>query len=230
MQDIHRRTQGEYEPVADFLTCMLSMFDRLSPRLPEYEEINFVHRNLLPRFHLTIPRSSIRNFAQFEQIAVATEKSFRVVRAYRPPPRPEGSLLPDLAYRSPTGKIHSRRRDNLNLIEEDESEEANTEEVNTEDLLMISQSPNIKSSRSKDENNQQNKIKTVVRNEPTSGNIPQSKESKRYTEITCWNCDEIGHRHNDCKKDKIIFCYGCGQKGVTKPKCPKCAGKANQGR
>lgn len=37
-QEIHRRTQGEYESVADYLTCMLSLFDRVSPRFTESDE------------------------------------------------------------------------------------------------------------------------------------------------------------------------------------------------
>lgn len=38
MQDIHRRTKGEHELVADFLMfSMLSMFDQLFPKLPKYE-------------------------------------------------------------------------------------------------------------------------------------------------------------------------------------------------
>ena len=49
-QEIHHRTQGERERVADFITCMISFFDRVVPRLSEEKEISFVHRNLLPRF------------------------------------------------------------------------------------------------------------------------------------------------------------------------------------
>lgn len=116
-QEVHRRTQGEHESVADYLTCMLALFDRVSPRLSESDEISYAHRNLLPRLHLTIQRSTIRSYAQLETVAVAAEKAFRVARAFRPPPRPERSLLPDLAYRDPTPKPPQRRRDMLNLMD-----------------------------------------------------------------------------------------------------------------
>ena len=48
-QEIHRRTQGERKRVADYLTCMRSLFDRVIPGLSESEEVSYAHRNLLPR-------------------------------------------------------------------------------------------------------------------------------------------------------------------------------------
>ena len=54
-QEIHKRTQGPRESVADYLTCMLAMYDRLEPPLSESEEISYAHKNLLPRLQLTIP-------------------------------------------------------------------------------------------------------------------------------------------------------------------------------
>nr|CTR11711.1 unnamed protein product [Calliphora vicina] len=40
--------------------------------------------------------------------------------------------------------------------------------------------------------------------------------------VKCWNCDEPGHHWEDCVKDRIVFCYGCGTKNVYKPQCPRC--------
>lgn len=245
MQDIHRRTQGEQESVADFLTCMLSMFDRLSPRLSEYEEINFAHRNLLPSLHLVIPRNSIRNFSQFEQLAVAAEKSFRVAKSYQPPPKPEGSLLPDLAYRGPTTRLVQRRRENINQLDETNS----SEEDELDSLLMIHNSTNKGTNHSADK--QINPRKTIdkpsypeknTKNPKIQSSSPQTHKANPKNEkieqesidkspnLTCWNCDENGHRHNDCTEAKNVFCYGCGLKNVTKPKCPNCPGKEKQSR
>lgn len=41
--------------------------------------------------------------------------------------------------------------------------------------------------------------------------------------IRCWNCDELGHTYLDCAAPRTIFCYGCGEKNVVRPQCPKCA-------
>lgn len=39
----------------------------------------------------------------------------------------------------------------------------------------------------------------------------------------CWNCEEFGHHWEDCLKDRIVFCYGCGTKNVYKPQCSRCS-------
>lgn len=49
--------------------------------------------------------------------------------------------------------------------------------------------------------------------------VPPKKEVR----ANCWNCGEVGHRHNTCQKEKKIFCFGCGASNVTKPNCPKCS-------
>ena len=43
--------------------------------------------------------------------------------------------------------------------------------------------------------------------------------------LKCWNCDEEGHRWDDCLKDRKIFCYGCGAKEIYKPNCSYCQNK-----
>lgn len=45
------------------------------------------------------------------------------------------------------------------------------------------------------------------------------------TVYKCWNCDEVGHFWDDCVRERKVFCYGCGAKGVYKPQCEKCAAK-----
>lgn len=45
------------------------------------------------------------------------------------------------------------------------------------------------------------------------------------TIMKCWNCNEPGHLWEDCLRDRVVFCYGCGTKNVYKPQCPKYASK-----
>lgn len=41
-----------------------------------------------------------------------------------------------------------------------------------------------------------------------------------YSKIKCWNCLQLGHSYIYCPNEtRNIFCYKCGQKGVTTPKC-----------
>jgi len=52
----------------------------------------------------------------------------------------------------------------------------------------------------------------------------------RKSIMKCWNCGEENHAFRDCRKEKKIFCYGCGQPGVRKSSCPKCGSKNGQPR
>lgn len=41
--------------------------------------------------------------------------------------------------------------------------------------------------------------------------------------LKCWNCEQIGHRYQDCLKARRIFWYGCGAPDTLKPTCTKCS-------
>lgn len=43
----------------------------------------------------------------------------------------------------------------------------------------------------------------------------------------CWNCGDSGHVYKECLRDRTIFCYGCGLKGMYKPTCSKCSISVN---
>lgn len=42
---------------------------------------------------------------------------------------------------------------------------------------------------------------------------------------SCWNCEEQGHHWEDCLRDRVVFCYGCGAKNTYKPQCARCSSK-----
>ena len=234
-QEIHHRTQGERERVGDFITCMISLFDRVVPRLSEEEEISFVHRNVLPRFELIITRQNIFSLTQFEKIAVSVEKSLLLSKTYRPPSSPERSLLPDLAYGEP---FHFKTRNNKELIsflnEQDVSKE-HGELIET--LLALKESKSIPQNSPINAKNVKPKIDSKIfnnkyaepRNSSTNPFIPNFIESDSNIrtnvpkKISCWNCNKEGHRFDSCSEPKTIFCFKCGKKDVIRPTCPKCS-------
>jgi len=40
--------------------------------------------------------------------------------------------------------------------------------------------------------------------------------------LKCWNCQEEGHRLQDCVEQPTVFCYGCGKPKIYKRNCPIC--------
>lgn len=55
----------------------------------------------------------------------------------------------------------------------------------------------------------------------------QTPLPKKEIRAVCWNCSEVGHRHNTCQKPKKKFCFGCGTPDVIKSNCPKCTKRSN---
>lgn len=43
------RTQGEHEPVADFLACIVTLLARMDPPWSLHKKLNIVHRNMLSK-------------------------------------------------------------------------------------------------------------------------------------------------------------------------------------
>ena len=117
-QEIYGRTQEERESVSDYLICMRVMFDKLSPPLSESEEISYAHRNLLPRLHLALHRADARSFPQLKYLPMNAEKGYWIAKAYRPPPNPDRSFIPELAYHEPTNRGVERRREVMAMMDE----------------------------------------------------------------------------------------------------------------
>lgn len=100
-EELIRRTQGEDEPVSDYLTCLRALLDRIDPPYVIREQLDYAHRNMHPSLQRIIPRSQFVTFEQLERIATRAERSEQADRYYRPPPSPERSAFPELAYHRP---------------------------------------------------------------------------------------------------------------------------------
>jgi hypothetical protein len=50
-EEVWRRTQGEHESAADYLTCLRVLLSWISPPWTLAEQLNVAHRNMLPRLH-----------------------------------------------------------------------------------------------------------------------------------------------------------------------------------
>lgn len=61
---------------------------------------------------------------------------------------------------------------------------------------------------------------------PVRQGIQQTQGNRRMA-VVCWNCEEEGHRHADCRKPQAyLFCHGCGKRGYTLRNCYVCQEEA----
>lgn len=101
-EEISRRTQGDRESVRDYFSNMRGYFNRLLPRWSELEKVRHLHRMMLPVYQLGIPLRPGLTMDELEMSAMRQEKIYDSTSERRPPPRPEHSICPSLAFRAPS--------------------------------------------------------------------------------------------------------------------------------
>lgn len=235
--EICRRTQGEHEPVADYISCMLALFDRLSPPWTLYEQLEYAHRNMLPRLQVAVLRDNVTDFETLELLARRVERSYNIAKTYRAPPLPEQSLCPELAYQPPP---RSARAPNMNATE------MMGPGIGYDRMPYRSEPPRARApppvtpvapARPAAPARVPGVSREGQRATPTSGAPTQPERPPRNAQIParrpgttegCWNCGGAGHRARTCPAPPKIHCYRCGRAEVTVKNCPECSGNGQR--
>jgi hypothetical protein len=59
---------------------------------------------------------------------------------------------------------------------------------------------------------------------------PSSSAAPNRQNVTCCNCQKLGHIRSECPAPKKLLCYRCGKPDHTVRNCPNCSGNARGGR
>lgn len=224
MENARRRTQGEREPVVDYLTYIKGMFNRMAPPLGPAREIELALRNMLPRLQTRIDKADIFTFQQLEAVAVQKEKSLIIARSYKPPPNVEDSLLPAMAYRDqrssrPVHQVLS------NLCIDESTESQPSKDVNWE---FAEELPPEEDGLYNVDYRQTRRFNNDPRPGGNFQNLnkfnqsPNTNKIGSHVQTLCYNCGRPGHLSRDCQNPKRIVCYKCGKTGVKFTTCPAC--------
>lgn len=209
-EEIMRRTQGEYESAADYLTCLRALLSRMSPPWSIPEQLSFAHRNMLPRFQIAIRRHEFSCFRSLEELATRVERTYAAERSYRAPLPPEQSLFPDLAYHAPKGKPKSPAT------------------VATVGAAKSGGGRGKK--RAGDASASATAANAASTTSVTASGDTVSATAAASNNLKCWNCEKLGHRARECSEPRQTHCYRCGKRGFTVRTCPSCSGNASGSR
>lgn len=243
--EANARTQGAEEPVRNYIYCLRAILKRYDRRLPLEKEIDLLHKNMLPDLQLFVRREEIQDVQTLLQRAMEAERINESRRAYRPPPLPEQSLLPDVAYRAPT-PAPMRSKLNVAAVEDLAAEEvaAVREQVTQLNRVLAS----WKQAKGKQTTGQAARpgMSTPItpggrgaipKQTPNASLPPRQGDGRGGHQVNrtqpppnispaftgkCRNCDQLGHHRLDCPEPEFVRCYGCQTVGVRLPDCPKC--------
>jgi len=209
--EIMRRTQGEHETISDFLMCLQALFDRLSPPWSLEEQLNYAHRNMLPRLQIAVRRDSFRDFETLEYTAARVEQSFEAAKQYRALPAADQSIFPDLAYRPPKKGPRTTVAVTAAGLAEPDAKKGKAAKRTRRGTAAATQSSTASSTAPAE----------------TAANVVAAPGR---TSIKCWNCEKMGHVARECKEAQRLHCYHCGKMSFTVKTCPSCSGNGEGSR
>lgn len=195
-----RRTQGEHEPFAEYLTYMLALFDRMSPPWSLDEQLGYVYRNMLSRYRVAVDREDIPDFATLERRVTRVERSYESAKTYRAPPTAEQSIFPELAYKPPKKE---QRTATLAVAAGVETRKGKGKAPGKLRKGTAAAAPAADSAA---------ETSAIAEAASPRGNIK------------CWNCEKTGHVARECKEAQRVHCYRCGKLNFTVKTCPSCSG------
>lgn len=250
--EAQNRSQGEDEPVRDYIICLLTILSKFETEWDESKQIDLIYNNMLPKLQSMIRRENIDTIDSLIEHARYAEELWTAERNYVPPPPPEKSLLPECAYKA-------RKAPNVNktviAAVSDNNQEiikiinnAINEKLKTKNLQpgLAAMTPNPPEELSKT-------IEKLLK-EKISKLLPsvEQKAPQQQSESSPKNEEEGGEKQNKKgsrkpkqkpatpKSDKNknqppgpfaehnLFCWSCSWPGHITKTCPECSGNAKR--
>lgn len=215
--EIRLRTQGEDEPFRSFVVNLCTLIRRSGGYSLE-EKLDRIYCNMRPEYKLTLKRQSVKSLSEIIKEAESYESYVREKNLFKSPPNPAQALVPETAYyyKSKFQKAYPKTS-SVNI----EPPNTNTEHVQPQrNSSWKGTAKETPRSFQKYHRNNQNSQSYYNRHERSQE--PQTAEQKnrdtRRVPI-CWNCDEEGHRYNECEKPKVLKCFNCKKEGVRTTEC-----------
>lgn len=226
---IHNRKQGENEYVQKYLDEILELMNRLPMNfLSEQQQLASVLRGLNAKMYplfLTRPFHTIKELLDY---------ALQLTR------NQDVSKIPDEPRNQDRERRFRPRVRAINAVEMESevSEVSASEEESFEDALVClvkaaKQAVRRPRSSQKPVAAASSATATLTKSIETKSPEPASAQEKALADklfntkigdlpIRCDNCLARGHKHYNCPFPSRVFCYGCGEPGVTVNQCKPC--------
>ena len=114
--EIVSRTQGPDEPAHSYIFSQLALAEKLNPPMDMTKKLRILYKNLKPEMKSFIWKTNFTNEEDFITHALNAERIIQSNSQYKPPPPPEMSLLPEMAYKPSKQKSKSAASQNINNL------------------------------------------------------------------------------------------------------------------
>lgn len=222
-EEIRKRTQGEHETFRMFVIALTTLIRR-GGTFTEQDKLDVIYSNMKPEYKMMVRRQDCQSLSQMVERAEEYEAYVRERMAFRAPPPPSVSLVPEVAYypqRRTSRRMDIAGVDDMSLSPNDikphppSKQNEGTSQARKPLAPQLKKEPDEYATRRTEINNTLNQRKvTDSRNHIKSD---QSKTTEKR--IICWNCEEEGHTFNRCNKSKWLHCFYCKAEGVPTTRC-----------
>lgn len=192
---IRNRTQGEKESIAVYISIMHGMFQRLTEKLCENEQINILLRNIRPCYSTFIANSEIKSTNNLllacQKYEYCIEKSSTFIEPTSSPYR----FAAEFNYR---GQPSSFNRPASSCQPSTSSQPPSGKQLNNTKIGNFYKPPM-----------------------PWKGQQYPYVNVASYN-LFCLRCRINGHCLQTCRKPRTLVCFKCGLKDFKASNCPNC--------
>lgn len=93
------RTQGEDEPVRDYITNLQSYLKKMDPEPNMEQQVDLMIKNMRPKIKKLIRPGEVHSVEQLMLAAVDVERTLNEEKYFKPPPSPGQTILPHLGWK-----------------------------------------------------------------------------------------------------------------------------------
>ena len=209
-REIRERTQGPSEALADYLTGLCTLLNRLEHTPSEAEQLRWAYGNMKPEYKLFIRRGDFNTLEELSCLGKEYEYIQKLKSTFRSPPNASQSVVPEAAYKPPT-----RRKSASSVREVEKTFQSKHDNHAIEAVALNRASPAV--------NQDLTRQRSLVRANSTQGlGGSTSSATLESNRLLCWNCGRVGHRFSRCSLPLNRFCFRCGRRDVTKASCRDC--------